>query len=79
MKSASDQAIWDHALATHSVIVTKDRDFVEWSVARQPAATLLWLRFGNLRRSILLKRLEGAWPQVLISLETGAVIVEAGP
>jgi predicted nuclease of predicted toxin-antitoxin system len=79
MKSASDQTIWDHALATQSVIVTKDRDFVEWSIARSPIATVLWLRFGNLKRSILLERLESVWPRTLASLEAGALVVEAGP
>ncbi|HLZ75879.1 DUF5615 family PIN-like protein [Phenylobacterium sp.] len=79
MGAASDQAIWDHALATQSVIVTKDRDFIEWSVARRPSATVLWLRFGNLQRSILLARLERAWPQIVASLEIGATVVEAGP
>jgi predicted nuclease of predicted toxin-antitoxin system len=79
MSSASDQAIWGHALATRSVIVTKDRDFVEWSIARSPAAVVLWLRFGNLKRSILLERLEIAWPRILESLQIGALVVEAGP
>jgi len=79
MKSASDQTIWNHALATGAVIVTKDRDFVEWAIARRPAAAVLWLRFGNLKRSILLGRLENAWPKILQGLVGGARVVETGP
>jgi predicted nuclease of predicted toxin-antitoxin system len=29
MQGASDAAIWDHALATSAVIVTKDEDFAQ--------------------------------------------------
>jgi predicted nuclease of predicted toxin-antitoxin system len=79
MKSASDQTVWSHALATDAVIVTKDRDFVEWAIARRPAAVVLWLRFGNLKRTILLRRLENAWPKILEGLVSGARVVEAGP
>ena len=78
MQSASDQAIWSRALATQSVIVTKDRDFAEWAIARRPAATVLWLRFGNLKKAILLEQLERAWPRILGSLEAGVLVVEAG-
>jgi predicted nuclease of predicted toxin-antitoxin system len=79
MKSASDRTIWDHALATGSVIVTKDRDFVEWSMTRTPIAIVLWLRFGNLKRSVLLERMASVWPRTLAHLEAGAAVVEAGP
>lgn len=78
MESASDQAIWNRALASQSVIVTKDRDFAEWAIARDPSAAVLWLRFGNLKSAILLAQLERAWPRILASLETGAIVVEAG-
>ena len=78
MESASDQAVWNRALATQSVIVTKDRDFAEWAIARDPAAAVSWLRFGNLKRAILLEQVERAWPRILASLEAGAVVVEAG-
>ena len=36
MRQAPDQQIWDHALVAGAVIVTKDRDFAEWAVARRP-------------------------------------------
>ena len=77
LESASDEAIWTRALATRSIIVTKDRDFAEWAVARHPAPIVLWLRFGNMKKTILLQRLERAWPRILARLETGDIVVEA--
>jgi predicted nuclease of predicted toxin-antitoxin system len=35
LQTASDPAIWDHALAVSSVIVTKDEDFAQRKVLAQ--------------------------------------------
>ena len=72
-----DDAIWLLAVELGAVVVTKDRDFVEWSFARNPAPQVLWLRFGNMRNTPLQHRLWRVWPRLLEALESGAPVVEA--
>jgi predicted nuclease of predicted toxin-antitoxin system len=80
MATASDQAIWDVALAKGAVVVTKDHGFVEWATIRRPAPSVVWIRIGNATTVALIARLEAVWDRVLQSLEAGAQVVEAsGP
>ena len=79
LREASDQEIWEHALRSDAVIVTKDRDFAEWSLARRPAPATVWLRFGNINNTMLLLELSVAWARISASLEAGVQLVEAGP
>ncbi|MFZ3005896.1 MAG: DUF5615 family PIN-like protein [Phenylobacterium sp.] len=76
--SATDQQIWAAALASQSVLVTKDRDFAEWAITREPAPQVLWVRIGNSRNPSLIARLETVWDLVGESLVSGARVVEAG-
>ena len=76
MVQAADQQIWDAALAAGAVLITKDRDFAEWAVARSPAAQVVWLRFGNIDNAILIRRREAVWAQVEAALASGAFVVE---
>ena len=77
--SAPDQAVWSRALAISAIIVSKDRDFADWALARRPAVQVVWLRFGNLNKAELIKRLQAAWPTVLTYLAAGNAVVETGP
>jgi predicted nuclease of predicted toxin-antitoxin system len=72
-----DDAIWDLALSEGYVVVTKDRDFVEWAFARAPAPQVLWLRFGNSRNMALKAQLRSAWPRIFEALQGGNPVVEA--
>ncbi|KSB88160.1 hypothetical protein AS593_02260 [Caulobacter vibrioides] len=76
--AASDGEIWDLAVLEGYVIVTKDRDFVEWSRHRTPRARVLWVRFGNMRRDVLLTRMDGALVELRRALEGDAAVVEIG-
>jgi predicted nuclease of predicted toxin-antitoxin system len=76
--AASDGEIWDLAVREGYVLVTKDRDFVEWSRHRTPRARVLWVRFGNMRRDVLLARMEGALDDLRQALEGDAAVVEIG-
>ena len=78
MLTAPDQAIWDKALEPGAVIVSKDRDFVEWAMSRRPSPQVVWLRLGNTPTNTLIKRLEGSSREILASLEAGALTVEIG-
>ena len=74
---ASDDAIWSLALASESVVITKDRDFAEWAIRRRPCPQIVWLRVGNLPNGALRDRLDTAWPKVVAGLSSGALIIEA--
>lgn len=76
--SATDHEIWAAALGSESILITKDRDFAEWTVARDPAPQVVWVRIGNARNPSLIARLETAWDQIQESLASGARVVEAG-
>jgi predicted nuclease of predicted toxin-antitoxin system len=75
---APDAQIWDLAITNDYVIVTKDRDFVEWARTRSPKARVIWIRFGNMRRDVLLANLETVWDRLEVALAEGVSVVEVG-
>lgn len=75
---APDAEIWDRAISDDYVIVTKDRDFVEWARSRTPKARILWVRFGNMRRDVLQARLDLVWPQLQDVLVGDVTVIEVG-
>ena len=75
---ASDAQIWDLAVASDYVIITKDRDFVEWARTRSPKARVIWVRFGNTRRDVLLANFEAVWQRLEEAMAEGVSVVEVG-
>jgi len=78
LADAPDAAIWARAIAEDFMIVTKDRDFVDWALARTPKARILWVRFGNIRRDALIARFETAWSELSGVLASDVTIIEVG-
>lgn len=78
LAEAPDAAIWALAIAEKRMIVTKDRDFVDWALARTPKARILWVRFGNIRRDALISRIDAAWSELSEALGSDAPIIEIG-
>jgi predicted nuclease of predicted toxin-antitoxin system len=76
MQSASDIAIWDHALATGAVIVTKDEDFAQRKVLIDEGPVIVWVRLPNTRKRDLLAWFETALPDILAAIERGETLVE---
>jgi predicted nuclease of predicted toxin-antitoxin system len=76
MQTASDAAIWDYALATSAVIVTKDEDFAQRKVLTGAGPAVVWIRLPNTRRRDLLIWFETVMPQILAALERGETLVE---
>jgi len=73
---ADDRAIWRHAAASGSVLVTKDEDFAVISMLEQEGPPVLWVRLGNTRRQELLRWFEKILPAALSALERGDSLVE---
>lgn len=76
MQAASDAAIWDHALASSSAIVTKDEDFAQRKVLADNGPVVVWVRLPTTRRRDLLAWFETVLPDVLAALARGETLIE---
>ena len=76
LATATDGDIWNAALTRDAILITKDRDFVTWRVARRDGPTIIWLRFGNCDTDTLIKRVTGALDQIAVAVERGETVIE---
>lgn len=76
MQAASDAAIWDHALASASGIVTKDEDFAQRKVLTDNGPVVVWIRLPNTRRRDLLAWFATVLPDVMAALARGETLIE---
>lgn len=76
MAAADDRIIWDYALATGAVIITKDEDFAIRRALAAEGPSVAWVRRGNTRRRELLTWVESRLPAVLEALERGEPLIE---
>jgi predicted nuclease of predicted toxin-antitoxin system len=77
LASAPDRRIWDRALATGAVLVTKDEDFVTMrALSTADAPAIVWVRIGNATRRALLGRFFTALPTLLDALARGETVVQ---
>src|SRR5271154_6348389 len=53
LAAATDSQIWDYALATAAVIVSKDEDFAQRKSLVENGPRLVWVRIRNTRRKEL--------------------------
>lgn len=79
LATATDGAIWDQALIRKAALLTKDRDFVTFRVARRSGPTIVWLRFGNCTTSSLIERVIGSLDQITAAVDRGEGVVEVVP
>lgn len=76
MTSATDAEIWRHAIETTSVIVSKDEDFAIRAQMQRGGPQVVWVRYGNVRRAELIRRLQSAWPSVVDAVARGESLIE---
>src|SRR5689334_7144720 len=76
MLPTSIWAIWDFALQTAAVIVTKDEDFAQRHVLTGGGPRVVWIRLPNTRQRELLLWFEAILPDVLAALERGETLIE---
>lgn len=74
--SASDESIWSAARLEDRVLITKDRDFALWIVARREGPRVIWLRLGNATRRRLVDWLEVRWSEIELALAGDARLIE---
>jgi predicted nuclease of predicted toxin-antitoxin system len=73
---AADAEIWQHAIDTAAVIVSKDEDFAVRAQLLQGGPQVIWVRYGNVRRAELLRRLSAAWPEIVKAVARGEPLIE---
>ena len=74
--AASDSMIWDFALTTSSVIISKDEDFAQRKARADGGPTIVWVRLGNTRRRALLTWFEAVLPEIVSAVERGETLIE---
>lgn len=73
---AHDREIWQRAVVTGAVLVTKDEDFVTMRALSTRGPAVIWVRIGNTTTPRLIERFSAAFPGVLAALERGETIVQ---
>jgi predicted nuclease of predicted toxin-antitoxin system len=76
MASATDAVIWQHAIETGSVIVSKDEDFAVRAQLRKHGPTVVWVRYGNVRRAELIRQFQQALPAIVDGVARGEHLIE---
>jgi len=76
LRDADDVAIWAHALAGDTILVTKDEDFVVRSTRETRAPMIVWLRVGNCTNTALRAWIEARMPDIVQTLGRGSRVVE---
>jgi len=79
MGEAKDSMIWDYALQTEAVIITKDEDFEDRSsrlteIGKVPS--VVWIRLGNTTKRALLIWFSNLLPEITQRLEAGEQLIE---
>jgi predicted nuclease of predicted toxin-antitoxin system len=76
LHQAEDATIWEHAVATGAIIITKDEDFAERTARTNAGPVVVWLRIGNATNRALLEWLTPRWAEIIELLESGNRLVE---
>ncbi len=76
MANAPDKVIWDFALESGAVIVTKDEDFAQRHALTGGGPCVVWIRLPNTRRRELLTWFKAVLPDVLAALQRGETLIE---
>jgi predicted nuclease of predicted toxin-antitoxin system len=77
MKGGTDEAIWQHADETDSVVVTHDSDFIAL-MQKTARGQLLHYRGGNRTTAELISIFEASLPAIIAALQEGERYIEFG-
>jgi predicted nuclease of predicted toxin-antitoxin system len=74
---ATDQAIWNYAIANGQAIITKDEDFKNILLLTSPPTTpVIWVRIGNCSNTALTQWFQPLFPQIQAHLQQGERLIE---
>jgi len=61
----SDEQIWNYARENNLTIISKDSDFSNRILLKQPPPKVIHIRFGNLKMKLFFKTLAKCWKDVV--------------
>lgn len=70
-----DSSIWDIAKENHSIILTKDTDFHERILYRQPPPKVILFKLGNTSISFLQKFLKVHWGKINEEIQSAKLVI----
>lgn len=76
LDEASDREIWRFASSQPSVIVSKDEDFLNLSLADATGPAFVWVRSGNCRTLTLIATFDARMPDILREVSAGQRVIE---
>ena len=76
LREAEDGDIWNHALASGVVIITKDEDFPQRAQQAKTCPVIVWLCIGNTSNRALREWFMPQLPQILEWIEQGVRVLE---
>ena len=79
MQQASDLEVWRYAGEHGYVLVTHDADFYDLSLTRGAPPLVLWLRVGNVDKTVILNLLLERRDEIEAAFAAGVTCVELRP
>ncbi len=77
LATATDGRIWDHAVATGAILITKDEDFVTMrALSKKGGPVIVWARVGNTTRQALIALFDAVFPTVIEAVERGETVIQ---
>ena len=76
LRDAEDAEIWNHALSTGAVLITKDDDFPRRAQQTNTGPAIVWLRIGNATNQVLREWFMPQLPQILAWIQEGVRVLE---
>jgi predicted nuclease of predicted toxin-antitoxin system len=73
---ASDSIIWQFAVRTGAILITKDEDFVTLANQETTGPQVVWIRIGNISNDALWRALGPSLDEIVESLNAGERILE---
>ena len=70
----TDHELWSMARVKDLTILTRDADFFDRIIIEGPPPKVIWVRLGNLRRTVLEKSLVEMWPDIEKCLQEADLI-----
>jgi predicted nuclease of predicted toxin-antitoxin system len=74
--AAEDRLIWDHAMKSGAVIISKDEDFISMITLHGDGPAIVWIRLGNTSKKSMLNWFEPLIPEIIASLQRGEKLIE---
>lgn len=76
LERADDTVVWAHAVKSHSILITKDEDFLSIRLQSSDGPAVVWLRIGNATNRNLISWIETRFELVVAALQAGEKIIE---